>query len=61
MSFRRYSLGNSIARGFGYAAGFVLFAFGFGLIRGMTVGLWRWTRQINPVARGIVRTTLIAV
>jgi hypothetical protein len=38
MSYRRYSLGNSVVRGFGYAAGFALFSFVAGAISGARVG-----------------------
>jgi hypothetical protein len=60
MRYRRYGLGNSVARGFGLALGFALFSLVAGIVSGATVGLWSWTGQINPVARGIVRGLLIA-
>jgi hypothetical protein len=60
LSYRRSCLGNSVIRGFGYAAGFALFSLVAGVVSGVTVGMWSWTGQINPVARGIVRTILIA-
>jgi hypothetical protein len=60
MSYRRSGLGNSIARGFGYAAGFAFFSLVAGVVSGATVGLWSWTDQINPVVRRIVRGLLIA-
>jgi hypothetical protein len=60
MSYRRSTLGNSVVRGFGYAAGFALFSFVAGIVSGATVRLWSWTGQINPVARRIVRGLLIA-
>jgi hypothetical protein len=59
-SYRRYGLGNSITRGFGYAAGFALFSLVAGIVSGATVGLWSWTGQINPMMRLIVRGLLIA-
>jgi hypothetical protein len=61
MSYRRYSLGNSISRGFGLAAGFAIFNFVAGVIVAMTAGLWLATGQINPMARWIVRSVPIAV
>jgi hypothetical protein len=61
MSYRRASLGNSVIRGFGLAMGFALFSLVAGVVSGVTVGLWSWTDQINPVARRIVRGLLIFV
>jgi hypothetical protein len=55
MSYRRYSLGNSISRGFGLAAEFAIFNFVAGVIVEMTAGLWLATGQVNPVARRLIR------
>ena len=61
MSYRRYGLGNSIARGFGLACGFALFSLVAGVVSGATVGLWAATEKLGPVARWIARGLLMVV
>jgi hypothetical protein len=61
MSYRKYGLGNSVVRGFGYAAGFAIFSLVVGVVSGATAGLWAATERLGPVARWIVRGLLIFV
>lgn len=61
MSYRRSSLGNSVVRGFGLAAGFALFSLVAGVVSAMTVGVWAATEKLHPVARWLVRGLVVAV
>ena len=57
----RHGMSNYVQRGFGYAAGWMLFQFVFGAVTAACVGLWMAPANLNPVARRIARGALIVV